>query len=284
MVKDIYISQNIPQGSGPVPPGPGPDPQDNYHFLWTGYGSTPLQLLASSLGDVYIIPVTSLFNDSNCEFSISEKYFPGNLTASIVSNNLKINLLENSSDHEYTGYVTLVQSGSNKTLTLNISQINESTIPSLRIINEGIFFPEYDPETKEINLLLGDSYVETLAMSDISSGKIGLCYRYDTEQEFLDDRYINTFNDRTVSVLSNVRYTIPFEIDETIVFNDSIYIKLVDLANPPATLYSVDGSIIKVKVKNFTTSGGGGGGYSEYDPGTGTGGGTPGKDDEQIDP
>lgn len=103
--------------SGYVPPA------DNYVFTWDG-GSTsdvsanfPWDFSAN--GTAANIPVISTKNGSSQSWSVSSK--PSWITTSTTSSNVTISASDNSGSAR-SGEVVLTQSGSGKTLTVNVSQ------------------------------------------------------------------------------------------------------------------------------------------------------------------
>lgn len=103
--------------SGYVPPA------DNYVFTWEG-GSTsdvsanfPWDFSAN--GTATNIPVISTKNGSSQSWSVSSK--PSWITTSTTSSNVTISASDNSGSAR-SGEVVLTQSGSGKTLTVNVSQ------------------------------------------------------------------------------------------------------------------------------------------------------------------
>lgn len=98
-------------------------PADNYVFTWEG-GSTsdvsasfPWDFPAN--GTAANIPVISTKNGSSQSWSVSSK--PSWITTSTTSNNVTISASDNSGSAR-SGEVVLTQSGSGKTLTVNVSQ------------------------------------------------------------------------------------------------------------------------------------------------------------------
>lgn len=98
-------------------------PADNYVFTWEG-GSTsdvsanfPWDFSAN--GTAVNIPVISTKNGSSQSWSVSSK--PSWITTSTTSSNVTISASDNSGSAR-SGEVVLTQSGSGKTLTVNVSQ------------------------------------------------------------------------------------------------------------------------------------------------------------------
>lgn len=98
-------------------------PADNYVFTWDG-GSTsdvsanfPWDFSANGTADN--IPVVSTKNGSSQSWSVSSK--PSWITASTTSSKVTISASDNSGSAR-SGEVVLTQSGSGKTLTVNVSQ------------------------------------------------------------------------------------------------------------------------------------------------------------------
>lgn len=98
-------------------------PADNYVFTWEG-GSTsdvsanfPWDFSAN--GTAANIPVVSTKNGSSQSWSVSSK--PSWITTSTTSSNVTISASDNSGSAR-SGEVVLTQSGSGKTLTVNVSQ------------------------------------------------------------------------------------------------------------------------------------------------------------------
>ena len=98
-------------------------PADNYVFTWEG-GSTsdvsanfPWNFSAN--GTAANIPVISTKNGSSQSWSVSSK--PSWITTSTTSSNVTISVSDNSGSAR-SGEVVLTQSGSGKTLTVNVSQ------------------------------------------------------------------------------------------------------------------------------------------------------------------
>lgn len=122
---NVYFTQNesgnrdyatISQ-SGYVPPA------DNYVFTWEG-GSTSDTSASfpwdfSANGTAANIPVISTKNGSSQSWSVSSK--PSWITTSTTSSNVTISASDNSGSAR-SGEVVLTQSGSGKTLTVNVSQ------------------------------------------------------------------------------------------------------------------------------------------------------------------
>lgn len=103
--------------SGYVPPA------DNYVFTWEG-GSTSDTSASfpwdfSANGTAANIPVISTKNGSSQSWSVSSK--PSWITTSTTSSNVTISASDNSGSAR-SGEVVLTQSGSGKTLTVNVSQ------------------------------------------------------------------------------------------------------------------------------------------------------------------
>lgn len=99
-------------------------PADNYVFTWEG-GSTsdvsasfPWDFSATN-GAAANIPVISTKNGSSQSWSVSSK--PSWITTSTTSSNVTISASDNSGSAR-SGEVVLTQSGSGKTLTVNVSQ------------------------------------------------------------------------------------------------------------------------------------------------------------------
>lgn len=101
--------------SGYVPPTP-----DTYVFVWTGDNSTAdktLNLPYTRMVGSYT--VTSTKNGSNQSWSVSSS--PSWISTTTSSNNLNYTASENTGSAR-SGKVVLTQSGSGKTLTINVSQ------------------------------------------------------------------------------------------------------------------------------------------------------------------
>lgn len=101
--------------SGYVPPTP-----DTYVFVWTGDNSTAdktLNLPYTRMVGSYT--VTSTKNGSNQSWSVSSS--PSWISTTTSSNNLSYTASENTGSAR-SGKVVLTQSGSGKTLTINVSQ------------------------------------------------------------------------------------------------------------------------------------------------------------------
>lgn len=101
--------------SGYVPPTP-----DTYVFVWTGDNSTAdktLNLPYTRMVGSYT--VTSTKNGSNQSWSVSSS--PSWISTTTSSNNLSYTASENTGSAR-SGEVVLTQSGSGKTLTINVSQ------------------------------------------------------------------------------------------------------------------------------------------------------------------
>lgn len=100
--------------SGYVPPA------DNYVFVWTGDNSTAdktLDLPYTKMVGSYT--VTSTKNGSNQSWSVSSS--PSWISTTTSSNNLSYTASENTGSAR-SGKIVLTQSGSGKTLTINVSQ------------------------------------------------------------------------------------------------------------------------------------------------------------------
>lgn len=98
-------------------------PADNYVFTWEG-GSTSDTSASfpwnfSTNGTAANIPVISTKNGSSQSWSVSSK--PSWITTSTTSSNVTISASDNSGSAR-SGEVVLTQSGSGKTLTVNVSQ------------------------------------------------------------------------------------------------------------------------------------------------------------------
>lgn len=98
-------------------------PADNYVFTWEG-GSTPdvsanFPWDFSANGTAANIPVISTKNGSSQSWSVSSK--PSWITTSTTSSKVTISASDNSGSAR-SGEVVLTQSGSGKTLTVNVSQ------------------------------------------------------------------------------------------------------------------------------------------------------------------
>lgn len=101
--------------SGYVPPTP-----DTYVFVWTGDNSTADKTLnLPYTGMVGSYTVTSTKNGSNQSWSVSSS--PSWISTTTSSNNLSYTASENTGSAR-SGKVVLTQSGSGKTLTINVSQ------------------------------------------------------------------------------------------------------------------------------------------------------------------
>lgn len=121
---NVYFTQSesgkrdyatISQKSGYVPPTP-----DTYVFVWTGDNSTAdktLNLPYTRMVGSYT--VTSTKNGSNQSWSVSSS--PSWISTTTSSNNLSYTASENTGSAR-SGKVVLTQSGSGKTLTINVSQ------------------------------------------------------------------------------------------------------------------------------------------------------------------
>lgn len=122
---NVYFTQNesgnrdyatISQ-SGYVPPA------DNYVFTWddgsTSNGSANFPWDFSTNGTAANIPVISTKNGSSQSWSVSSK--PSWITTSTTSSKVTISASDNSGSAR-SGEVVLTQSGSGKTLTVNVSQ------------------------------------------------------------------------------------------------------------------------------------------------------------------
>lgn len=95
-------------------------PADNYVFVWAGNNSTAdqtLNLPYTRTVDSYT--VTSTKNGSNQSWSVSSS--PSWISTTTSSNNLSYTASENTGSAR-SGKVVLTQSGSGKTLTINVSQ------------------------------------------------------------------------------------------------------------------------------------------------------------------
>lgn len=101
--------------SGYVPPTP-----DTYVFVWTGDNSTADKTLnLPYIRMVGSYTVTSTKNGSNQSWSVSSS--PSWISTTTSSNNLSYTASENTGSAR-SGKVVLTQSGSGKTLTINVSQ------------------------------------------------------------------------------------------------------------------------------------------------------------------
>lgn len=95
-------------------------PADNYVFVWTGNNSTADQTLNLPYTRmVGSYTVTSTKNGSNQSWSVSSS--PSWISTTTSSNNLSYTASENTGSAR-SGKVVLTQSGSGKTLTINVSQ------------------------------------------------------------------------------------------------------------------------------------------------------------------
>lgn len=98
-------------------------PADNYVFTWEGGStsdvSTNFPWDFSANGTAANIPVISTKNGSSQSWSVSSK--PSWITTSTTSSNVTISASDNSGSAR-SGEVVLTQSGSGKTLTVNVSQ------------------------------------------------------------------------------------------------------------------------------------------------------------------
>ena len=103
--------------SGYVPPA------DNYVFTWEGGSTSDVSASFpwdfSTNGTAANIPVVSTKNGSSQSWSVSSK--PSWITTSTTSSNVTISASDNSGSAR-SGEVVLTQSGSGKTLTVNVSQ------------------------------------------------------------------------------------------------------------------------------------------------------------------
>ncbi len=103
--------------SGYVPP------TDNYVFTWEGGSTSDVSASFpwdfSANGTAANIPVISTKNGSSQSWSVSSK--PSWITTSTTSSNVTISASDNSGSAR-SGEVVLTQSGSGKTLTVNVSQ------------------------------------------------------------------------------------------------------------------------------------------------------------------
>lgn len=98
-------------------------PADNYVFTWedgsTSDASASFPWDFSANGTVANIPVVSTKNGSNHPWSVSSK--PSWITTSTTSSKVTISASDNSGSAR-SGTIVLTQSGSNKTLRINVSQ------------------------------------------------------------------------------------------------------------------------------------------------------------------
>lgn len=98
-------------------------PADNYVFTWEGGSTSDVSASFpwnfSANGTAANIPVISTKNGSSQSWSVSSK--PSWITTSTTSSNVTISASDNS-ESARSGEVVLTQSGSGKTLTVNVSQ------------------------------------------------------------------------------------------------------------------------------------------------------------------
>lgn len=98
-------------------------PADNYVFTWEGGSTSDVSASFpwdfSANGTAANIPVISTKNGSSQSWSVSSK--PSWITTSTTSSNVTISASDNSGSAR-SGEVVLTQSGSGKTLTVNVSQ------------------------------------------------------------------------------------------------------------------------------------------------------------------
>lgn len=98
-------------------------PADNYVFTWEGGSTSDVSVNFpwdfSANGTAANIPVISIKNGSSQSWSVSSK--PSWITTSTTSSNVTISASDNSGSAR-SGEVVLTQSGSGKTLTVNVSQ------------------------------------------------------------------------------------------------------------------------------------------------------------------
>lgn len=98
-------------------------PADNYVFTWEGGSTSDVSASFpwdfSANGTASNIPVISTKNGSSQSWSVSSK--PSWITTSTTSSNVTISASDNSGSAR-SGEVVLTQSGSGKTLTVNVSQ------------------------------------------------------------------------------------------------------------------------------------------------------------------
>lgn len=98
-------------------------PADNYVFTWEGGSTSDISASFpwdfSANGTAANIPVISTKNGSSQSWSVSSK--PSWITTSTTSSNVTISASDNSGSAR-SGEVVLTQSGSGKTLTVNVSQ------------------------------------------------------------------------------------------------------------------------------------------------------------------
>ena len=98
-------------------------PADNYVFTWEGGSTSDISANFpwdfSANGTAANIPVISTKNGSSQSWSVSSK--PSWITTSTTSSNVTISASDNSGSAR-SGEVVLTQSGSGKTLTVNVSQ------------------------------------------------------------------------------------------------------------------------------------------------------------------
>lgn len=98
-------------------------PADNYVFTWEGGSTSDVSVNFpwdfSANGTAVNIPVISIKNGSSQSWSVSSK--PSWITTSTTSSNVTISASDNSGSAR-SGEVVLTQSGSGKTLTVNVSQ------------------------------------------------------------------------------------------------------------------------------------------------------------------
>lgn len=98
-------------------------PADNYVFTWEGGSTSDVSASFpwdfSANGTATNIPVISTKNGSSQSWSVSSK--PSWITTSTTSSNVTISASDNSGSAR-SGEVVLTQSGSGKTLTVNVSQ------------------------------------------------------------------------------------------------------------------------------------------------------------------
>lgn len=162
-------------------------PADNYVFVWAGNNSTADQTLnLPYTRTVGSYTVTSTKNGSNQSWSVSSS--PSWISTTTSSNNLSYTASENTGSAR-SGKVVLTQSGSGKTLTINVSQAAKPA--------ENVYVFTIRPNTYDA------SYSSTVFIPSTVSTKNGSNIGYSLTSGSTDWVVVDTTGKITVEILKN---------------------------------------------------------------------------------
>lgn len=162
-------------------------PADNYVFVWAGNNSTADQTLNLPYTKmVGSYTVTSTKNGSNQSWSVSSS--PSWISTTTSSNNLSYTASENTGSAR-SGKVVLTQSGSGKTLTINVSQDAKPA--------ENVYVFTITPNTYNA------TYSSASFIPQTTSTKNGSSIGYSLTSGDTDWVVVNTTGKITVGILKN---------------------------------------------------------------------------------